>query len=169
MRGTQDGQDPLPTFWDVNASHHRHEVTVSVTDDPCANEAPPTSNDFSDLVAAAVSRRSLLVGGMATAIGAFLFGSRGSVLGSVPAAAQHPTASPLLGFTPVGISTPDAVVVPPEYGLQVLYRWGDPVRGEGPTARTLLMSRPSRPSRPSRAGMRHDGLLLPAASQGQAQ
>ena len=126
------------------------------------------TNDFSDLVEAAVGRRAVLAGGLATAVGAFVFGGRGSVLGATAAGAEHPglsARSELFGFTPVGPSTADKVVVPPEYEHQVLYRWGDSVRGEGPQLRPDAGNTAAEQAQ--QAGMGHDGMhFFPLPAKG---
>ncbi|HVF74507.1 MAG TPA: PhoX family phosphatase [Acidimicrobiales bacterium] len=117
-------------------------------------------NDLSDLVHAAVSRRSLLTGGVAAAVGAFLLHGNTAgplrALGAAPAAAAHAHRTTRFGFTPIEASTADAVAVPPEYEYQVLYRWGDPVRGEGPKFRFDASN--SADEQAQQAGMGHDGM-----------
>jgi len=125
---------------------------VSIVDDR------RTSNELADLVEAAVSRRALFKGGLATAVGTLFLGGRGSLLGAIPATAEHPTTSPLLGFTSIAASTADAVVVPPEYDHQVLYRWGDPVNGSGPKFKPDASN--SAEEQAQQAGMGHDGMYF---------
>jgi secreted PhoX family phosphatase len=78
--------------------------------------------DFDALVDKALSRRSLLKGGMAAGmLGFFSL----SPMAQAVAAAMEP--SRLLGFTPTKASTDDAVVVPAGYRSSILMSWGDPV------------------------------------------
>lgn len=129
-------------------------MNVSVVDDTST-----ASNEFSDLVNTAISRRSLLVGSAATAVSAFLLGGgRGSLLGAVPAGAEHPASRDLLGFTPIGPSTADAVVVPRQYAHQVLYRWGDPTNGQAPRFEFDATNTAEEQAR--QAGMGHDGMYF---------
>lgn len=69
-----------------------------------------------------------------------------------------PSSGPAPGFTSVPISTRDAVVVPPEYEYQVLYRWGDPtgVAGDMPPFRPDASNPPH--DQAVQAGMHHDGM-----------
>jgi len=114
----------------------------------------PSSNPtFPDLIADRLSRRRLLQGSLATAAW--------SLLGqTVPAA----TASSLLGFTSVPISTADAVAVPTGYTAEVLYAWGDPI-SDGPAFKPDASNTTADQER--QAGMHHDGIHyfpLPAGS-----
>jgi uncharacterized protein len=96
-------------------------------DDSVSN--PSRNQTFEQVVAARMSRRGFLGGGLAAAAVASL-GGVGSLLEAVPAAA-HGRRS-LLGFTGIPVSTADTVVVPRGYTARVLIAWGDPVsRGPG--------------------------------------
>jgi|JI10StandDraft_1071094.scaffolds.fasta_scaffold107271_2 secreted PhoX family phosphatase len=77
------------------------------------------------------------------------------------------TSRPPLGFTAAPASLRDAVVVPPEYEFQVLYRWGDPT-GIGSS---LPAFRPDASNTAEdqalQAGMHHDGMhFFPLGSDG---
>ena len=77
------------------------------------------------------------------------------------------TSRPPLGFTAAPASLRDAVVVPPEYEFQVLYRWGDPT-GIGSS---LPAFRPDASNTADdqalQAGMHHDGMhFFPLGSDG---
>ena len=96
------------------------------------------SNDSDNLsldevIAARVSRRGLIGGGIATA---FVSASGiGTLLTAMPAAAEPGRhGRPLLGFTGIAPSSADAVRVPDGYTARVLIAWGDPV-SEGPAFR----------------------------------
>lgn len=79
---------------------------------------------------------------------------------------------PLLGFTPVPVSTGDNVTVPPGYRVQVLYRWGDPAGTYAATATGQPEFRDdagnSTKEQALQAGMHHDAIEyfpLPRDSQ----
>ena len=84
-----------------------------------------------DVIAARLSRRSVLGGGMAAA-GTALFGVE-ALLRSVPVAA-HDRRRPVLGFDGIPVSSADTVVVPEGYTAKVLISWGDPL-SDGPAFR----------------------------------
>ncbi len=112
---------------------------------------PSSTPAFGDVVAARLSRRRLLQGGVAAAALAML---------GRPAAAE---ASPL-GFTAVPVSTADTVAVPPGYTSEVLYAWGDPI-SDGPAFKPDASNTVADQER--QAGMHHDGIHyfpLPAGS-----
>jgi uncharacterized protein len=114
----------------------------------------PTANPtFASVVAARLSRRRLLQGGLAAAAL--------SVLGRPTGPAS---AAPLLGFKSVPVSTADTVVVPPGYSAEVLYAWGDPI-SDGAAFRPDAANTVADQER--QAGMHHDGIHffpLPAGS-----
>src|SRR5688572_15935935 len=87
---------------------------------------------FGDILRARADRRSVLVGGLSTAMVGFL---GGSLLTANPAAGQPAAARPGMAagdFTPVPTSIADTVVVPDGYRVQVVYRHGDRITGSGP-------------------------------------
>src|SRR5918993_948063 len=84
---------------------------------------------FEEIVAARVSRRGFLGGGLVAAA-AFSFSGVSALLRSFPASAQdigQGSLASLLGFQGVPVSDADTVVVPPGYSARVLVAWGDPV------------------------------------------
>jgi secreted PhoX family phosphatase len=88
---------------------------------------PSDNEHFSDVLDAAVSRRSVL-GGTAGLAALGLMG--GAVATAVTACAPDPGGPPattLLGFTGIPTSNADTVVVPAGYTAEVLIAWGDPV------------------------------------------
>jgi uncharacterized protein len=115
-------------------------------DDTISNRS--ANDDFAHVLAARLSRRAVLGGGLAAATTVLL-----SPLLSVPRPAG--AASALLGFTGIAVSTADAVVVPSGYSAQVLYAWGDPVSA-GPAFRPDASG--SAEDQATQAGMHHDGL-----------
>jgi secreted PhoX family phosphatase len=88
---------------------------------------PSDNEHFSDVLDAAVSRRSVL-GGSAGLAALGLMG--GAVATAVTACAPDPGGPPaatLLGFDAIPTSNADTVVVPDGYTAEVLIAWGDPV------------------------------------------
>jgi len=83
---------------------------------------------FQEVVAARVSRRSFLGGGLAAA-GAISLGGVSTLLKAAPVSCSP--GRPLLGFRGIPVSSADAVVVPEGYTAKVLIAWGDPV-SDGP-------------------------------------
>lgn len=89
----------------------------------CAHEAPNKSDNpyFGDILSAAISRRTLLKAGAATAVVLYV-GTSAS-----PAEAQHSAGRDGLTFEPVPPNSIDDVVVPTDYDYDVVVRWGDPI------------------------------------------
>jgi secreted PhoX family phosphatase len=92
--------------------------------------SPTTNSHLDDLIAARVSRRSLLCGAAGLSVAAFV----GSSALSERVAAAGPSTAPgarpgrsLIGFTEVPVSDADDIVVPPGYTSQVLIPWGTPL------------------------------------------
>jgi secreted PhoX family phosphatase len=99
--------------------------------DPDAISSNPSDNpEFSDILAARVSRRGVLAGGLGTAAIGFLGGAVGRA-GEVAAAAA-PAARPVITFTPVPTGSADAFVVPDGYVADVIIPWGTPIHPGGP-------------------------------------
>lgn len=103
----------------------------------CAHEVANTSGNtyFGDVVAEAISRRGVLRAG---AFGALALGAAATAAATTaaPALAASGTEAALagaldvpqsLGFTPVEPTTADALIVPEDYEVVPLARWGDPV------------------------------------------
>lgn len=82
---------------------------------------PSNNETFHEVVAARISRRDFLGGGLAS-IGIVSIGGIGALL-----PARCGRSRPLLGFQSIPPSTADTVVVPPDYTARVLIAWGDPV------------------------------------------
>lgn len=116
-------------------------------DEPLSDESAAPL--LSDIVAARLSRRRLLAGGLVAA-GAAILGPA-SRMGVSGAAAQEG----LLGFAGIPISSADAVTVPSGYTAEVLYAWGDPISG-GPAFKGDASE--SIDDQLVQAGMHHDGL-----------
>lgn len=101
-----------------------------VDDDIISN--PTTNPHFSEVLDAAIARRTVLVGGVAAAAAAFL--PTAGVATAAETGAARGAGAPLLGFTAIPVSTADTVVVPEGYTASVLISWGDPV-SDGPAFR----------------------------------
>lgn len=82
------------------------------------------NEDFAQVMARRIERRSFLKGAAATA--SLL------VVGSEIAAPKAEAAAPL-GFTPIQLSTEDKIIVPLGYQSEVVIRWGDPIRAGAPS------------------------------------
>ncbi|WP_151447967.1 PhoX family protein [Lacisediminimonas profundi] len=100
------------------------------------NSGNPT---FDSVLQARLSRRNVLRGGVASAMGA-MFGSLGlSACGGTTAVATQQAGNvkseTLLGFTAVAKSLADSVVIPTGYTATVLYALGDPLTGATPAYR----------------------------------
>ncbi len=113
-----------------------------------------TNETFEEVVAARLSRRGFLGGGLATVAAASL-GGVGSLLSAVPAGAKPPNGT-LLGFQGIPVSSADAVVVPPGYTARVLIAWGDPV-STGPAFHPDASN--SAAHQAMQWGMHNDGLV----------
>lgn len=98
-----------------------------VDDDFISN--PTTNPHFSEVLDAAIARRTVLIGGVALAATTFLPTSVAQAAERAPA-----PGGPLLGFTGIPVSSADTVVVPPGYSAKVLISWGDPI-SNGPAFR----------------------------------
>jgi secreted PhoX family phosphatase len=110
--------------------------------DACFHEVPNTSgNEYAgDVIAAALSRRSVLRAGAVVGVAAAA-GAAG--LGQAPDVSAAPAGVPAKGwekqrgtvrgaarglrFAPVAPNTADAVTVPEGYAQNVVIRWGDPI------------------------------------------
>ncbi|MCC3765123.1 PhoX family phosphatase [Glycomyces sp. TRM65418] len=101
--------------------------------DACSHPVPNTSDNpyLGDLIAQAVSRRSLFKAGAVVTVGAGAAGALGA-----PAAASQSEreASAFWGSTPRGLrfdavepNREDAVTIPDGYEQQIVIRWGDPI------------------------------------------
>src|SRR5262245_49666937 len=114
---------------------------------------------FDGVVHARVSRRQVLSGTAGAAALTMLGGMK-----IEPAFASEadlnsprvPRRAPRLGFTPVAKSLEDAVVLPPNYSYDVLYRLGDPIAASVPDYANDGSDAPG--SFAFRAGDHHDGI-----------
>jgi len=124
-----------------------------MTDDDSVSN--PSSNEhFEQVVAARMSRRGFLGGGLAVATSTTL-GGVGSLIAAVPAQA-HGRSRSLLGFKGIPVSDADTVVVPDGYTARVLIAWGDPV-SSGPAFRPDAGNTAADQAR--QWGMHNDGVV----------
>ena len=122
-------------------------------DDDVSNSSG--NETFEEVVAARLSRRGFVSGGLATAAVASMSGIS-SLLTAVPASAKGRGAQPLLGFAGIPVSSEDAVVVPPGYTAAVLIAWGDPV-SSGPPFKPDASNTAAEQAR--QWGMHNDGIV----------
>ena len=118
-------------------------------DDIGHNDSP--NSHFSSILDARISRRNLLRGGVASAAGA-LFGSLG--LSACGGSNDAPASEKLLGFTAVGKSLLDSLVVPAGYTASAIYALGDPLTG----ATAAYKNDGTDTDFENRAGDHHDGM-----------
>jgi secreted PhoX family phosphatase len=111
---------------------------------PCNTSANPTLYDVID---ARSSRRGILVGGLAAAVG--------GAFGAGVARTAQAQARPLLGFKAIPVSEADSVVVPEGYKVQVLAPWGTPISGSMPAFRGGANTGAEQGMQ---IGMHHDGI-----------
>ena len=102
---------------------------MSTIDDEMVSN-PSTNETFDEVIAARVSRRTMLGGGAAALAAGVVGGGVTQLVGARPAEAWHRPdrpSRPLLGFEGIAPSTADTVVLPEGYSWDVLVAWGDPV------------------------------------------
>jgi uncharacterized protein len=105
---------------------------------------------FDEVLAARISRRSVLKGSLGLAALSF-FGA------CQPLRTRLSTAlAPLIGFASIPISKADTVVVPPGYIWQVVSAWGDPIMRGAPKFKPDASQ--SAAEQAMQAGMFHDGM-----------
>ncbi|MBA0052665.1 PhoX family protein [Streptomyces sp. AJS327] len=106
--------------------------------DACSHEAPNTSDNayLGDVVARAMSRRTMLRAGAVIGVAAGASAVGGPLGGGTAHAAPPPSkpgggpagkAARGLRFAPVAPNTADAVTVPAGYEQNVVIRWGEPI------------------------------------------
>jgi secreted PhoX family phosphatase len=133
--------------------------------DPISNTSG--NEHFADIVETRLGRRGFLGGGLALAA---MASGVTTLLDSVPAGAAAryagsggpagpavgSTTAPLVGFPAIGVSTADAVEVPPGYKAEVLIAWGDPI-SDGPAF--LQNAGNTAAEQAQQWGMHNDGLV----------
>lgn len=113
---------------------------------PSDRSANPT---FYDVLEARLARRSVLAGGLATAV-ATVFS--GGLFGNL-ARAETKSAPSILGFTAIATSETDTIVVPDGYRAQVLAPWGQPLDGA-----TVFDHAATGTDQARQVGSHHDGM-----------
>lgn len=114
----------------------------------------PSSRESLTQLQARLSRRRFLAGGLGMGAVGFLGGML-PVTQALAAAGSVP-AAPVLGFSPVPMSTADTVVVPPEYAHAVIKRWGDPLHAGAPAF--LGDASDNGAAQEQQVGYNHDGM-----------
>jgi secreted PhoX family phosphatase len=142
-----------------------NDFSRSLTDPDDDNCNESGNENFSAVLDARLSRRSVLRGGMASAATA-LFGGIGlaacggddapAVTPPVVPVVPPPPAEVLLGFGAVSKSLADSVIVPAGYTASVVYALGDPLTA----ATTAYKNDGSDSDFETRAGDHHDGMEL---------
>ena len=124
---------------------------MPIDDDLISN--PSQNETFEQVLAARVSRRAVLGGGLA-ALSAVTLGGVTSLVDAVPADARP--SRPLLGFEGIAVSSADTVAVPEGYTAKVLIAWGDPV-SDGPVFKQDATNTAAEQAQ--QWGMHNDGLV----------
>ncbi|MCK9899578.1 PhoX family phosphatase [Frankia sp. Cpl3] len=136
----------------------------------------PTENPrLSDLIAARVSRRTLVGGGIAAATAGFLGASGATAASADGPGGGHPggpggrggPGRGLLGFTEVPTSSADTFVVPAGYTFQVIVPWGTPLARKGPAWKKDASN--SAADQSVQVGMHHDGMHFFPTGRGSAE
>jgi secreted PhoX family phosphatase len=109
----------------------------------------PRAFDANPLSDALRSDRRFVLKASAAAIAAFVAPSG--------ALAKPPAAKPM-GFTGIPVSTADTVIVPHEYSVSTLYRWGDPVGATAGAPAFKPDASNTAAEQLLQAGMHHDGM-----------
>jgi uncharacterized protein len=113
-------------------------------------------SDFADIVAARLTRRQLLAGGLSATTAAIF--SSGWLAGCSRSDLAPPLNRPTLGFPAVAKTLADIVTLPAGYDLNVLYATGDPFRSTDPAWSDAGTETGS--SYEFRAGDHHDGIYF---------
>ncbi len=103
--------------------------------DPDAFSSNPSDNpELADILAARLTRRGVLGGGLGAAAIGFLGGTAGRADAAAAPATGRP-ARPAFSFTAIPTSSADAFVVPAGYVADVIIPWGTPIHTGGPAWR----------------------------------
>lgn len=118
---------------------------------------------ISELAERRLSRRSVLVGGLAAATASFFGAAAPAGAAARPVGVDGAAAAgngrahrPLLGFPAIPPSVADQVVLPPGYRYQVLFPWGAPIVPSGPAFREDASNTAAEQA--VQAGDHHDGM-----------
>jgi secreted PhoX family phosphatase len=139
-------------------------MSQSLRDDD-GQSNPSTHPTLTDVVERAIAvdprRRRLMLGGLGAATVPFLAGLAGcgsSDSPPPPAAAPAAPVERMIGFNAVGVSTGDAVVVPPGYVAQAMLPWGEPVDASAPAWKSDATNTAAEQER--QVGDNHDGMAF---------
>lgn len=127
---------------------HDALVDLEAGDEPLSN--PSRNSFFHDVVQARLSRRGILTGSVAAALGGFI-----GAPAQADAQAQPTAPAPIMGFQPVPVAEGDAVVVPQGYAVQVILPQGTPLDG---TPQSRPLPQLSAAEQGSAIGAHHDGM-----------
>ena len=130
-------------------------------DDGISN--PSGNRPFHAVLAANLSRRKILAGGLATAASAFLAGPGAAVAASGGTPARDGARRPLIGFRPVPVGAGSGPMprISEDYEFQVLIPWGEPIQpGSGIAWRGEPNTRPSPDEQAQQVGIGHDGMCF---------
>jgi secreted PhoX family phosphatase len=132
-------------------------VEIDQDDVNCNSSSNAT---FENVLQARISRRTVLRGGVASAVGA-IFGSLGlsacgggNANGTTPVTAPNTSTEILLGFDAIGYSLADSVIVPTGYAASVIYALGDPLTASTPA----FKNDGTDTNFENRSGDHHDGM-----------
>ncbi|MFN6953324.1 MAG: PhoX family protein [Acetobacteraceae bacterium] len=100
-------------------------------DEPMSNHSP--NPHFSELLDAALSRRTALLGSLGAAVTAMFV--RPGDAEAARVAGEGPSAPGAIGFRPVPVGTGDGIVVPEGYTARVIIPTGTPISGPMPAFR----------------------------------
>src|ERR671914_2089586 len=125
---------------------------------PDVSANPATEPHMSELIAVRLSRRTVLVGGMA-AVAGFLTRGIGAPPGYAAAAGRDGKATAkagkLLGFAAIPLGFGDEVAVPAGYTARPFIPWGTPILGSYPGFRP---GENTAEEQAQQVGMHHDGM-----------
>jgi len=112
-------------------AHHDKEKSMEM-DDTFSNTSD--NQTFEEILSAHMSRRSVLVGGLATAALTFFGGSAASAAspkGQIEAATRRVAKNPKIGFTSIPLQSSPMPTIAPEYTYSVLAPWREKLDGSG--------------------------------------
>ncbi|MEY3111426.1 MAG: hypothetical protein RIT23_557 [Actinomycetota bacterium] len=111
---------------------HHHKETPMEMDDTFSNHSD--NRTFEDVLSAHMSRRSVIVGGLATAALTFFGGSAvraATPKGQIEAATRRVAKNPKIAFTSIPLQSSPMPTIAPEYTYTVLAPWREKLDGSG--------------------------------------
>jgi secreted PhoX family phosphatase len=112
-------------------AHHDKEKSMEM-DDTFSNTSD--NQTFEEILSAHMSRRGVLVGGLATAALTFFGGSAASAAspkGQIESATRRVAKNPKIGFTSIPLQSSPMPTIAPEYRYSVLAPWREKLDGSG--------------------------------------